>query len=43
VKKKIEELNIKYRKVKWLLGGTYQLSIEDKILVYNQIIKLVWT
>jgi hypothetical protein len=43
VKKKIEELNIKYRKVKWLLGRMSQLSIENKILVYNQIIKLVWT
>jgi hypothetical protein len=30
-------------KVKWLLGRTSQLSIENKILVYNQIIKPVWT
>jgi hypothetical protein len=45
VKKKIEELNIKYtyRTVKWLLGRTSQLSIQNKILVYNQIIKPVWT
>jgi hypothetical protein len=43
VKKKTEELNIKYRKVKWLLGRTSQLSIQNKIRVYNQIIKLVWT
>jgi hypothetical protein len=33
VKKKIEELNIKYRKVKWLLGRMSQLSIQNKILV----------
>jgi hypothetical protein len=43
VKKKTEELNIKYRKVKWLLGKTSQLSIQNKIMVYNQIIKPVWT
>jgi hypothetical protein len=43
VKRKTEELNIKYRKVKWLLGRTSQLSIQNKIMVYNQIIKPVWT
>jgi hypothetical protein len=42
-KKKTEELNIKYRKVKWLLDRTSQLSIQNKILVYNQVIKPVWT
>jgi predicted GIY-YIG superfamily endonuclease len=42
-KKKIEKLNIKYRKVKWLLRRTSQLSIQNKILVYNQVIKPVWT
>jgi folylpolyglutamate synthase/dihydropteroate synthase len=30
VKKETEELNIKYRKVKWLLGRTSQLSIQTK-------------
>jgi hypothetical protein len=29
--------------VKWLLGRTYQLSIQNKLLVHNQIIKPVWT
>jgi hypothetical protein len=43
VKKKIEELNIKYREVKWLLGRTSQLSIQNKILVYSQVMKPVWT
>jgi hypothetical protein len=43
VKKKIEEHNIKYRKAKWLLGRTSQLSIQNKILAYNQDIKPVWT
>jgi hypothetical protein len=43
VKKEIEELNIKYRNVKWLLGRMSQLSIRNKILVYNQVIKPAWT
>jgi hypothetical protein len=43
VKNKTEELNFKYRKLKWLLGRTSQLSIQNKIMVYNQIIKPVWT
>jgi hypothetical protein len=42
MKNKIEELNIKYRKVKWLLGRTSQLSIQKNILVYSQVIKFVW-
>jgi hypothetical protein len=29
VKKKTEELNIKYRKIKWLLGRTSQLSTQN--------------
>jgi hypothetical protein len=28
--------------VKWLLGRTSQLSIQKNILVYSQVIKLVW-
>jgi hypothetical protein len=43
VEKKIEELHIKYRKVNWLLGGKSQLSTQNKILVYDQIMKPVWT
>jgi hypothetical protein len=43
VKKKIEELNMTYRKVKWLLGRTSQLSTQNKTLVYNEVIKPVWT
>jgi hypothetical protein len=39
VKKKIEELNVKYRKV----GMTSQLSIQNKIPVYSQVMKPVWT
>lgn len=43
IKKKREELNIKYRKMYWLLGRKSQLSIHNKILLYNQVIKPVWT
>lgn len=43
VKKKKEELNLKYRKLYWLLGRNSQLSISNKILLYNQILKPVWT
>lgn len=43
IKKKREELNIKYRKMYWLLGRNSELSTENKILLYKQIIKPVWT
>lgn len=43
VKKKKEELVIKYRKMYWLLGRKSELSTENKLLVYKQILKPVWT
>ena len=42
VKKKREELGIKYRKLYWLLGRNSQLSTYNKIIIYNQILKPVW-
>lgn len=42
VKKKREELGLKYRKMYWLLGRNSQLSMQNKILIYNQILKPVW-
>lgn len=42
IKKKREELNIKYRKMYWLLGRKSQLSTYNKILLYNQVLKPVW-
>ncbi|KMQ86581.1 hypothetical protein RF55_14395 [Lasius niger] len=42
IKKKKEELNIKYRKLYWLLGRNSELSVQNKILIYNQILKPVW-
>lgn len=42
VKKKRNELNLKYRQLYWLLGRASQLSIHNKILIYNQILKPIW-
>ncbi|KAM0731249.1 putative RNA-directed DNA polymerase from transposon X-element [Formica fusca] len=43
IKKKKEELNIKYRKLYWLLGRNSELSVQNKILIYKQILKPAWT
>lgn len=43
VKKKREELNIKYRDHYWLLGRNSELSVHNKVRIYNQILKPVWT
>lgn len=43
IKKKKDELNIKYRQLYWLLGRNSELSVYNKILIYKQILKPVWT
>lgn len=43
VKKKREQLELKYKKMKWLMGRYSSLSIENKSLLYNQVLKPVWT
>lgn len=43
VKKKKEELNLKYRKMYWLLGRHSELTTHNKLLLYRQILKPVWT
>lgn len=43
VKKKREELEIKLRKMKWLIGSQSKLSIHNKLMLYKQILKPVWT
>lgn len=43
VKKKRQELELKYKKMQWLLGRQSKLSIQNKILLYNQILKPVWS
>lgn len=41
--KKRQQLNLKFRKHYWILGRTSKLSIRNKLLVYNTILKPVWT
>lgn len=43
VKKKREELALKYRKLYWLMGRKSVLSTYNKILLYKQLLKPVWT
>lgn len=40
---KRQQLNIKTRKMFWLLGPKSQLSLENKVLIYKTILKPVWT
>ena len=41
-KKKKEELNIKFRQYKWLIGRHSSLSLYNKTMIYNHIIKPIW-
>jgi hypothetical protein len=43
IKKKRNELNIKFRKMYWLLGHNSELSIHNKIILYKQVIRPVWS
>lgn len=43
VKKKRTQLDLKYNKMKWLMGRYSPLPIENKLLLYNQVLKPVWT
>lgn len=43
VKKKCEELRLKHRKMYWLLGRNSQLSTHNKLMLYKQILKPIWT
>jgi hypothetical protein len=42
-RKKRDELNIKFRKMYWLLGCNSELSIHNKLTLYKQIIRPVWS
>jgi hypothetical protein len=42
VEKKRAELGLKYRQLFWLLGRNSSMSIQNKIMIYNQILKPVW-
>lgn len=42
IKKKREELEIKRRKLSWLIDRKSQMTIENKLLIYKQILRPVW-
>jgi hypothetical protein len=42
-KKKRRELDLKYKKMYWLLGRKSQLSVHNKLLLYKQVVKPIWT
>ena len=43
VKKKRDELGFKYKKMDYLIGRHSSLSINNKLLLYKQVLKPVWT
>lgn len=43
VKKKREELGLKLKKMYWLIGRNSKLSTYNKLLLYKQVLKPVWT
>lgn len=43
IKKKREELGIKYKKMYWLLGRSSNLSTYNKLLFYKQILRPIWS
>lgn len=40
---KRKQLNIKTKKMYWLLGPKSQLSLENKVILYKSILKPIWT
>jgi uncharacterized protein YeeX (DUF496 family) len=42
-KKKRDELNIKFRKMYWLLGRNSELSVHNKLILYKLVIRPVWS
>lgn len=36
-------MKMKFRQLYWLLGSNSEVSLSNKLLVYNQIIKPIWT
>lgn len=43
IKKKREELGIKYRKMYWLIGRNSKMSLNNKLMLYKQILKPTWS
>ena len=42
-KKKQEELTLKYIKMYWLMGRYSALSVYNKLMLYQKVLKPVWT
>lgn len=40
---KRDELNLKYRRLYWLLGRNSRLSLDNKLLIYKTTLKPIWT
>jgi hypothetical protein len=43
IKKKRDELNIKFRKMYWLLGRNSELSVHNNLILYKQVLHPVWS
>jgi hypothetical protein len=43
IAKKRKQLNHKTREIKWLIGKTSPLSLENKVLIYKTMLKPTWT
>ena len=43
VKKKKQELDLKFSKMYWLIGRNSTLSTYNKLLIYKQVLKPIWT
>jgi hypothetical protein len=43
IKKKRDEINLKCRSLYWLLGRNSVLSVDNKLLIYNSVLKPIWT
>jgi hypothetical protein len=42
IKKKKDELEIKRRNLSWLIGRRSQMTTDNKLLIYKQILRPVW-
>jgi uncharacterized protein YpmS len=43
VKKKQEEIKLKYRKMYWIIVRSSALSVYNKLMLYQQVLKPIWT
>ena len=43
VKKKQEDIDLRYKRTYWLIGRNSSLSLHNKLILYKQILKPIWT